>query len=166
MQQYLILHHITVLHKDILFKINDTTVLFKELRISLYILDAWGWFRLAVLGFIVVDEVIAICIIFGVSEAISNVIYSLWHINMEWFFGLQEILHIFSKSDQLIHLLLWYIHYPWRLVNATKYILDIKFSSQMYMCIFGRCQHNGIIFFATFWANRYFPTHSTNYLKH
>ena len=67
----------TVLHKDILFKINDTTVLFKELGISLYILDARGWFRLTVLGFIVVDEVIAICIIFGVSEAISNVIYSL-----------------------------------------------------------------------------------------
>ena len=63
--------------------------------------------------------------------------------------GLQEIcIHLRIKSDLLIHLLLLYImvHDGWRL-NATKYILDIEFSTQMYMCISGRCRLKDEILF-------------------
>ena len=41
------------------------------------------------------------------------------------------------------------MHGPWRL-NATKYILDIKLSIQMYICISRRWRLSGTIFFVTF----------------
>ena len=42
------------------------------------------------------------------------------------------------------------MHGPWRL-NATKYILDIKFSTQMYTCTSRRCRLNG----ASLYAHRF-----------
>ena len=100
----------------------------------------------------------------GMSEAISDVNYGLGHKYMARFFGLQEILHSFTKW--LIDWFIAIVHCPWRLVNATKFILDITCFALMYMCISGRCRLNGIIFFSHFWADCHFLTHFSDYLKH
>ena len=156
MQQYSIFHRIasSSLPWFLPFQVSNSKTFFflnkwhysliQRIRYHLVLLGGWGCF-LAAVGFIVVNEMTAICLNFWYVG--SNFCCELRSLTWKYdsiFWPSRNIAFIYSEWG--IYSFNAIVHGQWRL-NATKYILDIKLSTQMKICISGRCRLNGIILF-------------------